>query len=124
MPNDDRVVALLEELVTWSRFTARDSLTALLREVLADPKHAAAYDLTDGTHTQKEVGDAIGLSQPTVSALWQKWRRLGILQENGGRSKHLASLSDLGLELPSVASAKSRARKKAGKAASGISVDE
>src|SRR5438874_2622654 len=71
-----RITALLEELVTWMRFAAREPFRALLTEVLVDPRHLKAYVLTDGTRTQKEVGDASGLSQPTVSNLWQKWKRV------------------------------------------------
>jgi len=125
MPNDDRVVALLEQLVIWTRFAARDNLIAVLRDVLTDPRHMTAYELSDGTRTQKEVGDASGLSQPTVSALWQKWRRIGILQEQSGRLRHLASLADLGIEPPpSSGASASRARTRNGQLSKGIVVDE
>lgn len=94
---DERSVHLLEELVAWTRFTARDALVRVLKEVLVESKHLAAYEFTDGTRTQKEIGDASGLSQPTVSTLWQRWKRLGIVREAAVGVCHLAHPADLGL---------------------------
>src|SRR5438874_1090119 len=96
--NDERVIALLEELVAWTRFSARSGLMETLRQVLSDPRHLRAYELTDGTRTQKEVGADSGMSQPAVSAIWQRWKRLGIVRDRGGRAAHLIRPSDLGLE--------------------------
>jgi hypothetical protein len=101
MDNDERIVSLLEELVAWTRFSAREGLKATLQDVLADPKHFRAYELTDGTRTQKQVGDAVALTQPAVSGLWNKWRRLGIVREiSNGRPAHLARPAELGLVVP------------------------
>lgn len=55
MENEDRIVALLEEMVFWERFSARDGLVSFLTVVLVEPKHFKAYELSDGTRTQKEV---------------------------------------------------------------------
>ncbi len=101
MAEEDRMVTLLEELVAWTRFANREALVRLWREVLVDPRHLVAYELSDGTRSQKEVGDNSRLSQPTISALWQKWRRLGIVTDHKGRAAHLARPSDLGVDLPS-----------------------
>jgi hypothetical protein len=98
MDNDERIVSLLEELVAWTRFSAREGLKSTLQDVLADPKHFRAYELTDGTRTQKQVAESVGLSQPAVSNLWQRWRRLGIVREiSNGRPAHLARPAELGL---------------------------
>jgi hypothetical protein len=98
MSADARTVELLEELVAWTRFGARAALLELWETVLKDDKHLLAYELSDGTRSQKEVGDAAGLSQPTVSTLWQRWRRLGIVRPSGNRVAHLAKPSDMGME--------------------------
>src|SRR5688500_15724877 len=100
MANEDQVIVLLEELVAWTRFSARDALEATLRKTLSDPKHLKAYDLSDGSRSQTEIADASGLSQPTVSLLWQKWRRLGIVRDHEGRARHLVKPSDLGVDMP------------------------
>jgi hypothetical protein len=100
MSTEDRVAGLLEELVAWTRFANRTSLIAVWRVVLAEPKHFVAYELSDGQLSQKEVGDKAELSQPTISTLWIKWRRLGLARDVGGRTRHLARPSDYGIQPP------------------------
>lgn len=102
----EREVELLEELVAWSRFANREALVRTWDTVLAEQRHLVAYELSDGTRTQKEVGEQSGLSQPSISGLWQKWRRLGIAREQEGRTVHIARPSDLGVALPRLASVK------------------
>jgi hypothetical protein len=98
MTADERVIELLEELVAWTRFGSRYALLELWESALKDDKHLLAYELTDGTRGQKDVGDAAGLSQPTVSLLWQRWRKLGIVRATGSRIAHLARPSEMGME--------------------------
>jgi len=96
----DRVIELLEELVAWQRFAHRDALARLWGQILADPRHLIGYELSDGTRTQKQVGEMSGLSQPTISGLWTKWRRMGLLRESRGQLMHIARPSDLGIPVP------------------------
>jgi hypothetical protein len=96
--NDDRQTSLLEELVAWTRFAHREALVRALDHVLADERHLRAYELTDGTRTQSEVATEAGLSQPSVSGLWQKWRRLGLAHDQGGKTVQLVRPSDIGIE--------------------------
>jgi hypothetical protein len=96
---NDRTVALLEELVAWTRFAARGQLEALLRQTLVDERHQAAYEATDGERTQQQVADVAGLDQTTVSDLWARWRRLGIVRDVGRRPTRLVSLADFGWEV-------------------------
>lgn len=97
MDGSDAVVALLEELVAWTRFAGRSAFAEALRPVLENQKQLRAYELSDGVRTQAQVAKDAGLSQPRVSALWSRWRRMGIVMDNGGRVRHLASPSDMGL---------------------------
>jgi hypothetical protein len=97
---DARIAELLEELVTWTRFASREPFIRALRETLKDSKQWRAYEATDGVRSQAEVAAASSLSQPAISALWAKWRRQGIVVERGRRPSHLASPSDLGIEIP------------------------
>lgn len=94
---NDRIVELLEELLAYTRFTARPALAAALEDLLMDPKHFAAYRASDGSRGQKEVADLAGVSQPTVSNLWARWRRLGVVREIGGKAQLLVDPYDLGI---------------------------
>jgi hypothetical protein len=95
----DRTEMLLEEILLWTKFMARPSLAASLTEVLKDPAHKLAYESTDGTRTQTEVGTVAGIDQTTVSDLWARWRRLGLLDDTGKRPRRLISLVDLGWDM-------------------------
>jgi CRP-like cAMP-binding protein len=98
---NDRVIGLLEELVVWTRFAARGPLDEVLRQALTDPRHQAAYEATDGERTQQQVADVAGIDQTTVSDLWSRWRRLGLVRDGARRPARLISLADLGWEVPS-----------------------
>lgn len=102
MSIDERIISLLEDILAWQRLAAREALVPFLDKALADPKHRRAFELTDG-RTQQQVADGAGLSQPAVSGLWAKWRRLGIVQDRGGKAVHIVKPSDYGLDMPEVA---------------------
>jgi hypothetical protein len=95
----ERLEEMVEELLIWTRFMARPALVESLGSVLKDPKHKLAYELTDGNRTQGEVGKQAGLDQTTVSDLWGRWRRLGLLNDTGKRPAKLISLADIGWDL-------------------------
>lgn len=96
----EREAELLEQLLAWTKFAHRRAFIETLQETLKDPRHLRAYELSDGQRTQPEVAKACGLSQPTISNLWAKWRRLGLVLDRGGRVVHLVQPSDLGMEVP------------------------
>lgn len=93
------LIAVQRENLTWTKFNARRALEESLRATLKDPRHQAAYELSNGDRTQTEIGLKVGLDQSTISQLWARWRRLGLLQEGTGRPKHLIALEDLGWEV-------------------------
>ena len=95
---DERIISLLEELVVWTRFAARPAMLAAWNTILTDDRHLRAYELSDGSRNQIQLAQATGLSQPTISGLWARWRRLGIARLQGKTVVHLARPSDFGLE--------------------------
>jgi hypothetical protein len=88
---------LLSEILAWTRFQNLERLAKVLQVVLKDTRHLAAYEATDGTRSQADVARVAGLSQPSVSGLWAKWRRLALVIDIDGRPRHLVSPSDIGL---------------------------
>lgn len=99
MNTDERIISLLEDILAWQRLAAREELLPFLEKTLANPKHLKAFDLTDG-RTQQQVATGAGLTQPAVSGLWARWRRLGIVQDKGGKTVHIVKPSDYGLDVP------------------------
>jgi hypothetical protein len=97
----DRALEVLEELLSWTRFSNRAAFVDTIGAVMNDPRHLIAYEATDGHRSQGEVAASAGLSQPTVSSLWARWRRLGLVV-GPDRPRHLARPSDLGIEIPPV----------------------
>jgi hypothetical protein len=109
----DRVTALLEELVTWTRLMARGHVEQTLQVMLKERKHRAVYELTDGERTQTQIAAMVGIDQSTVSDLWSRWRRMGLLQETPKRPKQLIRLSDLGWDSSLPSSTAGRRSRKA-----------
>jgi hypothetical protein len=93
-----RALAVLEEILAWTKFGYRDALLRVLETELKSDAQLLAYELSDGYRTQKEVGETAGIHQTTVSDLWKRWRRLSIVREVGGKVEHIARPSDLGME--------------------------
>lgn len=91
---------ILEELLAWTKFANNRALSETLTRVLDDSSAFKAYEASNG-RSQAEVASAAGISQPTVSRLWAKWRRLGLVRDVAGRSVHLTAPTDLGLVPPS-----------------------
>jgi hypothetical protein len=103
----ERQIELLEELVAWTRFASRSTFVATLEDQLKDPKHLRAFEASDGTQSQEEVGQFAGLSQASVSGLWARWKRAALTTSGpNGRARHLARPSDLGISVPPPAAEK------------------
>ncbi len=91
---------ILEELLAWTKFANNRALADLLRRQLADSEAYKTFELSDGTRTQAEVAKQAGIAQSTVSRMYGKWRRLGLVREVDGRDVHLCKPSDVGVEGP------------------------
>lgn len=102
MPEETDEVRLLREILAWTRFANRAAFVSTLNQVLADPRHLIAYELSDGTRGQTTIANESRLSQPTISTLWSKWRRLGLVMDEGGRARHLIRPSDVGIDIPKL----------------------
>lgn len=91
---------ILEELLSWTRFSQRQAFAEVLSFVLASRKDYEAFELSDGSRSQADIAKTVGLSQPTVSRLWTKWRHLGLVRDTDGKVAYLAKPSDLGVARP------------------------
>jgi transposase len=100
-----RVVTLLRELVSWTRFQALPAVRATLEAELGEDRKKLAFESTDGQRTLREVAKSVGVPTSTIQGWWDRWFRLGIVRESGvraGRMERLCSLRDVGLEVPKL----------------------
>lgn len=98
-----RVVTLLRELVSWTRFQALPAVKATLEAELGEDRKKVAFESTDGQRTLREVAAAAGVPFSTVKGWWNRWFQIGIVRESGarvGRMERICSLRDVGLDVP------------------------
>lgn len=102
----DTIIEKLNEISKWTKFQGLDKFKQTLLVSLKTDNERAAYELSDGVKTTREIAKEIGInSKSTIVAYWQKWNKLGIVDESQkftGRMKHLVSLEEVGIELPTV----------------------
>ena len=99
----NRIEELLLEIVAWLRFQNRANLALMLEQAFSSERERLMYQLTDGRRSQGEIARLVGVAQPTVLYAWNRWRRIGVVVEVPGvkgRCRRLASLRDLGLDVP------------------------
>ena len=98
-----QIIDILLECVAWLRFQNRGNLGLTLEQAFSSDRERLMYELTDGTRSQGEIAKLVGVTQPTVLHAWNRWRRIGVVVEVPGikgRCRRLASLRDLGLDVP------------------------
>ncbi len=81
-------------------------LRSILEQNLKTEAERLVYELSDGNRSTREIAVLVGLgSKTTVSVYWEKWTKLGIVQESGtheGRYERVCSLGEVGMELPKL----------------------
>jgi len=103
--DENKIEQLLVEVVAWLRFQNRGNLALTLEQAFSSDRERLMYELTDGRRSQGDIAKLVGVAQPTVLYTWNRWRRMGVVVEVPGvkgRCRRLASLRDLGLDVPAV----------------------
>lgn len=99
----DPILSELRAQTKWLRLLGLQALRPMLVDALRTDKQRAVYECTDGERSIREVAKLAGVGTGSVSRMWTQWIALGICTESqatAGRAQHLASLSQLGLDLP------------------------
>lgn len=75
----DLVLAELKQQTQLLHLLAVEALAPRAREVVSQPSHVRVYELTDGNRTTREIAAAAGVGAATVSRLWSRWARDGLV---------------------------------------------
>lgn len=101
---NDEQIAILKEILKWTRFTAAKEVKTVLLEALDTKQKCLIYHLSDGNHSSAEIGKSAGVSDMTVRRLWATWARMGVVESikvrGGDRYKKSFDLEDFGIEIP------------------------
>ena len=86
------------------RFVAHRQARDLIEEHLTKSIERRVYELSDGLRSSRDIEKTVGkeVTQRTVVSWWQKWRRLGLVEQSptySGRMRQLMPLEELGLEI-------------------------
>jgi DNA-binding MarR family transcriptional regulator len=79
----DRIEALLQSLV-------RLQAALLERDAFSSGKERLAYDMT-GTASAQQICKAAKISATTLTELWARLEKMGLLKKDGSRYKKLTS---------------------------------
>jgi hypothetical protein len=103
MPDDS--LAVLKEILNWTRAASFRSVKALLQEALPDLKSRTAFQMFDGTKSMDQVRIACKMSPNGLGALTQKCVAMGLMEvKEDKRRVRLFDLDDFGLNVPEVRS--------------------
>src|SRR5450759_4125504 len=100
---EDAILTELRAQTSWLRLLGLQTLRPLLLQLLTGDKQRLAYEMSDGHRSGRQVGEAAGVSQQTMSRWWGEWLAAGICSEvpsAPGRAQRLVSLASLGIALP------------------------
>jgi hypothetical protein len=102
------ILAELREQTRWLRFRALRALGPILETALRNDRERLAYELSDG-RPSKAIGDAVGVRGQSILKWWARWLAAGIaVEQKGGRVVRLASLTQLGIPVPTVAAQRAK----------------
>ena len=86
----DPILLELREQTAWLRLMVRSAVLPVMKDELKDPKARAAYVLSDGSRTTREVAAEVGAGKSSVARWWARWTRLALaVQQEDGRVRTL-----------------------------------
>jgi hypothetical protein len=99
-----RIESELHQLLKWTRLAGLQQLKIIISQSLTSDKELAAYELSDGERTTRDIAKLAKIgSNATVANYWKKWSLLGIVEpseKRQGRFQKIVSLQEVGLSLP------------------------
>ena len=103
MPTEDTLEEIKDELKAIRRWSRVQGLVAL-REIVADfdDDEKLMFNAADGDTKRNGIANEAGVSTGTVSNRMGDWMAIGIIEKDGRQWRHVASLPEMGLEVPEI----------------------
>src|ERR1039458_3290014 len=101
MMADDSSLAVLKEILNWTRAASFRSVKTLLEEALPDRKSRAAFQMLDRAQIFDQVRVTCKLSPNVIVALAQKCVAMGLMEVREDKKRaRLFNLDDFDLDAP------------------------
>jgi len=98
---DENSLAVLKEILNWTRVASFQSVKALLQEALPDRKSRLAFQMLDGTKTLDQVRVKCKISPNFITSLAQKCIAMGLMDVSEDKKRvRLFNLDDFDLKAP------------------------
>lgn len=101
----ETIISLLRELVAWTKLAIRPQVAERFTEILNSDQKRLVYEYSDGERGVREVSRLTRVSKNLVSAWWQDWDELGIMEQSqsvAGRRQRMVCLRALGIQVPAL----------------------
>ena len=106
----DQILDRLNEISKWTKLQGLEKFSQIAPTVLKSDEEKIAFELSNGIRSANEIATQTGIGKSTITAYWRKWVKSGIAEESKkftGRMKHLVSLEEAGIDVPTIPKKKS-----------------
>ncbi len=101
----EKILSTLEEISKWTKFQGLEKFKDTINKVLKTDEERVTYELSNGINSSRDIAKQINVGKSTVILNWKRWQKIGIVEESEkypGRMRHLATLDEIGIELPPI----------------------
>jgi len=99
----DQILDRLNEISKWIKLQGLENFSRIAPSVLKSDEEKIVFELSNGIRSGNEISTQSGIPKSTITAYWRKWAKSGIVEESKkftGRMKHLVSLEEIGIDVP------------------------
>ena len=105
----DKIFDTLQEISKWTKLQGLEKFSQIAPSVLKSDGEKVVFELSNGIRSAREIAEETRIAKSTITAYWRKWIKSGIVEESKkypGRMKHLVSLDEIGIEVPTISKKK------------------
>ena len=107
----DQILDRLNDISKWTKLQGLEKFSQIVPTILKSDEEKIIFELSNGIRSANEISTQSGIPKSTITSNWRKWAKSGIVEESKkftGRMKHLVSLEEAGIDVPSIPKKKSK----------------